>query len=73
MEHTDLALAAQRSGSEDAKALFMAAFDFERQAAIMIAPRLDAEPTRSVLHRNARSQPRSQPYPSGHSPGNVSI
>ena len=54
MEQTDLALAAQRSGSEeDARALFKAAFDFERQAAAIVAPRMDAEPTRSVLHRSA--------------------
>ena len=52
MEQTDLALAAQREGG-DAKALFTAAFEFERQAAMLIAPKLDAEPTRSILHRSA--------------------
>jgi hypothetical protein len=54
MEQTDLALAAQRTGKDaHAKALFRAAFELERQAATMVAPRIDAEPTRSILLRSA--------------------
>lgn len=56
MEQTDLALAAQRTGAEaEARTLFRSAFEFERQAAALLAGTLDAEPTRSILHRSAAS------------------
>ena len=54
MEHTDLAIAAQRRGNEEeALKLYSAAFNFERQAAQALSSKLDAEPTRSILHRSA--------------------
>ena len=56
MENADLALAAQRTGNDEgARSLFRAAFDLERQAAAMLSPLPDAEPSRSVLHRSAAS------------------
>ena len=55
MDQTDRALASQRRGDSDAKSLFIAAFELERQAALMVAPQMDAEPTRSILHRSAAS------------------
>ena len=54
MEHTDLAIAAQRRGNEEeALNLYSAAFNFERQAAQALSSKFDAEPTRSILHRSA--------------------
>jgi hypothetical protein len=37
----------------EAAVLYKAAFDFERQAARALTEKLDAEPTRSILHRSA--------------------
>jgi hypothetical protein len=54
MENADLAIAAQRSGNEEeALNLYRIAFNFERQAAQALSAKLDAEPTRSILHRSA--------------------
>jgi hypothetical protein len=56
MEIADLALEARRRGDgEQAEAYFHEAFLYERQAAERVAPDLQAEPTRSVLHRSAAS------------------
>lgn len=56
MDLADAAIEAKRLGDEDRfKKLSGQAFIHERQAAEMIAGDLDAEPTRSVLHRSAAS------------------
>jgi hypothetical protein len=54
MEQTDLAIAAQRRGNrEEALSLYRSAFTSEHQAAQALSDKLDAEPTRSILHRSA--------------------
>ena len=54
MEFADNAFAARRQGDKaTADEQFRQAFDYERQAAKLIAPDESAEPTRSVLHRSA--------------------
>lgn len=47
------AVARLRESSEQAAQLTRQAFEQEAQAAALIASQLDAEPTRSVLHRSA--------------------
>lgn len=49
------AVARLRGASEEAVQLMRQAFEQETQAAALIASALDAEPTRSVLHRSAAS------------------
>ncbi|MDX2243350.1 MAG: hypothetical protein NW224_21935 [Leptolyngbyaceae cyanobacterium bins.302] len=49
------AVARLRGASEEAVQLMRQAFEQETQAAALIASILDAEPTRSVLHRSAAS------------------
>jgi hypothetical protein len=49
------AVARLRGASEHAAQLTRQAFEQETQAAVLIASTLDAEPTRSVLHRSAAS------------------
>ena len=49
------AVARLRGASEQAAQLTRQAFEQETQAANLIASVLDAEPTRSVLHRSAAS------------------
>jgi gamma-glutamyltranspeptidase len=44
-----------RGGLAQAIQLYQQALDKESQAASLIADKLDAEPTRSVLHRSAAS------------------
>lgn len=45
-----------RGGTSDqVQALLQQAFDRESQAAALVAPSLDSEPTRSVIHRSAAS------------------
>lgn len=52
----DEAFAAKRQGDiEQAKELFRQALTYERDACVLVAPDLSAEPTRSVLHRSAAS------------------
>jgi hypothetical protein len=54
MELVDQAMLARQRGEAEAAVKFtQAAFAKEQSAADMIAPRLDLEPTRSVLHRSA--------------------
>ncbi len=54
MELADQALEARRQGdAESATAYFREAFAYERRAAERVAPDVEAEPTRSVLHRSA--------------------
>lgn len=56
MDLADSAAAARRAGNEqEANRLFEEAFEYERRAARRVASKLDAEPTRSVLHRSAAS------------------
>ncbi|MGH9759490.1 MAG: hypothetical protein ACREDR_37075, partial [Blastocatellia bacterium] len=56
MARVDDAFAAKLRGQQDEAAKFLhAAFELERAAATEVAPRLDAEPTRSILHRSAAS------------------
>jgi hypothetical protein len=56
MELADRALEARRRGNgKAAQEYFQEALADERRAAEMVAPDLDAEPTRSVLHRSAAS------------------
>ncbi|MCP2728934.1 hypothetical protein [Limnofasciculus baicalensis] len=49
------AVARLRGALEQAAQLTRQAFEQEAQAAALIANKLDAEPTRSVLHRSAAS------------------
>jgi len=49
------AIVAQAKGNEDAIQLFEKAFEFEKQAALMLINDFDNEPTRSVLFRSAGS------------------
>jgi hypothetical protein len=49
------AVARLRGASEQAAQLTRQAFEQEARAAALIASQLDAEPTRSVLHRSAAS------------------
>jgi hypothetical protein len=49
------AVARLKGASEEAVQLTRQAFEQETQAAALIASALDAEPTRSVLHRSAAS------------------
>jgi hypothetical protein len=44
-----------RGDSQRASELFRQAFEYEHQAAELVANAIDAEPTRSVLHRSAAS------------------
>lgn len=54
MEFADQAFVAKQAGQyEQANHLFFQAYDMERHAAEMVAPNIEAEPTRSVLHRSA--------------------
>ena len=54
MDFTDSAMLARRTGNTaQAAALFRQAFECEREAADLTVDALDAEPTRSVLHRSA--------------------
>lgn len=56
MEHTDFALDAQRKGDADgARLQFQRAYELESQAALRLADKLDAEPSRSVLLQSAAS------------------
>lgn len=56
MDYADAALEARRHGQEDRfNEMSKQAFEFERKAAEIIAGNLEAEPTRSVLHRSAAS------------------
>jgi len=56
MELADQAMLALRQGdTERARGLNRSAFDKERKAASIVAPDLNLEPTRSVLHRSAAS------------------
>jgi hypothetical protein len=56
MDLAEAAAAALREGDgQRAEELYAAAFEFEREAAERIAPNLQAETTRSVLHRSAAS------------------
>ncbi len=56
MEFADKACVAKQNGqNEQANSLFLQAFDLERHAAEMVASNMEAEPTRSVLHRSAAS------------------
>jgi hypothetical protein len=49
------AIARLRGATEQAAQFTRQAFEQETQAAVLIASALDAEPTRSVLHRSAAS------------------
>ncbi|GJD19220.1 hypothetical protein Desac_0621 [Rivularia sp. IAM M-261] len=54
MDLAEAALIAKlRGDSEQASQLIQQAFDNEQAAAALIAYQLDAEPTRSILHRSA--------------------
>ncbi|HEY9405797.1 MAG TPA: hypothetical protein VIQ24_24315 [Pyrinomonadaceae bacterium] len=56
MEYAEAAEAANRAGDEaESLHLLELAYDYERQAAERIASKVNAEPTRSVLHRSAAS------------------
>jgi|SRR5579871_3714543 len=56
MEYADQADIARSHGENDlATSLFRQALDYERRAAVAVALDLEAEPTRSVLHRSAAS------------------
>jgi hypothetical protein len=56
MEYADQADAAKLRGEvEQATSLFRQSLEYERRAATAIATDLNAEPTRSVLHRSAAS------------------
>jgi cold shock CspA family protein len=56
MEYAEKALLAKLSGDIDrAKTMYKEAFERERRAAELVAPKLDVEPTRSVLLRSAAS------------------
>jgi hypothetical protein len=56
MELCDAALLAEASGEVDrSRELFREALAFESEAAGRLAPRVDHEPTRSVIHRSAVS------------------
>lgn len=56
MQEAELALEARRHGDEiRAGTHFREALSYERRAAAAVAPELEAEPTRSVLHRSAAS------------------
>src|SRR5947209_1167883 len=54
MEMADSTFLARRNGQEEkAQEIFRQAFAHEREDAEMVAPELEMEPTRSVLHRSA--------------------
>ena len=54
MDWCDRALSARREGDEEeAIILFRNAFEAEREAASLVAPDVQLEPTRSILHRSA--------------------
>ncbi len=56
MDLADLAFSARREGDEaKAKELFLEALMLERQAALLLPPSEDSEPSRSVLFRSAAS------------------
>jgi hypothetical protein len=56
MDLAEAAVVARLKGSPEQAAQFTRqAFEQETQAAVLIASALDAEPTRSVLHRSAAS------------------
>lgn len=56
MDIAEMAFVARLRGNQErAKELFFKAFEMETQAAALLSDNLNAEPTRSVLHRSAAS------------------
>ena len=56
MDIAEMAFVARLRGNQErAKELFLEAFEMETQAAALLSDNLNAEPTRSVLHRSAAS------------------
>jgi len=56
MDLAEMAFTAKLRGNlQQASELFRQAFEYQRKAAELVANAIDAEPTRSVLHRSAAS------------------